>query len=321
MTMTHDPKHLAEQAADYFARRHEQTALQRQQREAWLAADAAHRRAYDEMARVWEHAGNLSEDPELHALRAQELAVIDRPHRLWRGGLLVAAVVALICVSLTVGYVALRQPEPPAPVSYATQLGERRAGTLQDGSRVVLNTDSAMEARYTQGRRGVALQRGEAQFEVAHDAARPFVVSVGEGTVTALGTRFQVRREVGVDVVTLLEGKVEVSRGEQRRILQPNEQARLSATQGIQVVVIEPDQISAWLDGRLRFRNTPLGEVVAEANRYSSRKLRLGADALATLPLSGSFHVGDSAAIAAMAASILPVRVDDSGPDILLMPK
>lgn len=319
--MNHDPQTIVEQAADYFARRHEETALQRQQHEAWLAADAAHRHAYDEMARVWEHAGNLSEDPELQALRAQELAAIDRPRRLWRGGLLVAAVVALICVSLAVGYVALRQPEPPAPVSYATQLGERRAETLQDGSRVVLNTDSAMEARYTQGRRGVALQRGEAQFEVAHDATRPFMVSVGEGTVTALGTRFQVRREVGVDVVTLLEGKVEVSRGEQRRILQPNEQARLSATQGIQVVVIEPDQISAWLDGRLRFRNTPLGEVVAEANRYSSRKLRLGADALATLPLSGSFNAGDSAAIAATATSILPVRVDDSGADILLMPK
>lgn len=320
--MTHDPKHLAEQAADYFVRRHEETALQRQQRETWLAADAAHRRAYDEMARVWEHAGNLSQDSELCALRAQQLAAINRPGRFWRGSLLVAAVVALICVSLTVGYVVLRRPDAPAPVSYATQFGERRTETLQDGSTVVLNTDSAIEARYTPGRRGVALQRGEAQFEVTHDATRPFVVSMGEGgTVTALGTRFQVRREADMDVVTLLEGKIEVSRGEQRRILQPNEQARLSTTQGIQVASIDPDQISAWLDGRLRFRNTPLHEVIAEANRYSARKLRLGADVLAGLPLSGSFNAGDSAAIAATAASILPVRVDDSGTDILLMPK
>lgn len=319
--MTHDPKHLAEQAADYFARRHEETALQRQQREAWLEADAAHRRAYDEMARVWEHAGNLSEDPELQALRAQELAVIDRPRRFRRAGLLVAAVVALICVSLTAGYLLLRGSGAPAPVNYATQFGERRTEALPDGSTVILNTDSAIEARYTRGRRGVALQRGEAQFEVAHDATRPFVVNVGEGSVTALGTRFQVRREAGVDVVTLLEGQVEVTCGEQRRILRPNEQARLSASGGIQVASIDPDQISAWLDGRLRFRNTPLGQVVAEANRYSARKLRLGADPLASLPLSGSFNAGDSAAIAATAASILPVRVDDSGPDILLMPK
>lgn len=322
MTMTHDPKRLAEQAADYFARRHEETALQRQQREAWLAADAAHRRAYDEMARVWELAGNLSEDPELQALRAQELTAIDRPRRLWRAGLLVAAVLALICVSLTVGYVALREAGvAPAPVSYATQLGERRAETLLDGSRVMLNTDSAIEARYTQGMRSVALERGEAQFEVTHDATRPFVVSVGEGTVTALGTRFQVRRAADVDVVTLLEGKVEVSQGAQRRILQPNEQARLSAGQGIQVVLIDPDQVSGWPDGRLRFRGAPLSEVVAEANRYSSRKLRLGAPALANLRVSGSFHAGDSEAIASAIALTLPVRVDTSGPEIMLMPQ
>jgi transmembrane sensor len=141
------------------------------------------------------------------------------------------------------------------------------------------------------------------------------------GTVSALGTRFQVRREQDSAVVTLLKGAVEVAEGEARRTLRPNEQARLSADAGIRVGTIDPAQVSGWLDGWLHFRNTPLSQVVAQANRYSPRKLRLGDSRLAGLELNGNFHIGDSASIAFAVEQILPVRVDDSGPDIVLRPK
>src|SRR5690606_33638330 len=104
-------------------------------------------------------------------------------------------------------------------------LGERRTETLPDGTEVVLNTDSALEMRYSKGRRYIEVKQGEAQFEVAHDASRPFVVSIGEDTVTALGTRFQVRREQGSAIVTLLEGSVEVVHSDERHVLRPNERA------------------------------------------------------------------------------------------------
>jgi len=146
-----------------------------------------------------------------------------------------------------------------------------------------------------------------------------FVIG-GEGTVTALGTRFQVRRDAGAATITLLEGKVEVVQGHERRVLHPNEQAKLSGG-GILVAAIDPEQVSGWLDGWLRFRDTPLGEVVVEANRYSERKLRLGDPALAGIGVSGNFHAGDSTSIASTVALILPVRVDDSGSDIVLLPK
>lgn len=317
--MNNDSDHIAEQAADYFVQRPNETPAQRGRREAWLAADARHRDAYQRMERLWSHAGHLRDDGDLQALKTRELAAVRRERWFRSGHLLAAALLALALFGGMV-YGFLRTKEAPPPVSYATRLGEQRTEVLEDGSRIVLNTDSTIAVRYVQDRRDVELQRGEAQFDVAHDAARPFTVRAGEGTVTALGTRFQVRRDADATIVTLLQGKVDVAQGSERRVLQPNEQARFSAA-GIRVATIDPAQVSGWLEGWLRFRNTSLADVVAEANRYSARKLRLDDPALADIAVSGNFHAGDSASIASTMALILPVRVDDSGQDIVLLPK
>lgn len=317
--MDKDSERIAEQAADYFARRCGETPSQRRSREAWLAADARHARAYAAMQRLWEHAANLRGDADLQAIKASDLAAVRRSRR-FRPGRALAAAAALVLL-LGGAYTATLRIAAPPPLSYATELGERRTEILADGSRVVLNTDSALEVRYTRGRREIGLPRGEAQFDVAHDSARPFVVRAGEGTVTALGTRFQVRSDAGAVTITLLEGSVEVARGSERRILRPNERAHLAAGTGIAVQPVDPERASGWLDGWLRFRNAPLEEVVAEANRYSVRKLRLSDPELAGIVLSGNFHAGDSASIASAVELILPVRVDDSGADIVLVPQ
>jgi transmembrane sensor len=319
MIMDKQSKHIAGKAAAYFVQRRGETAAQRREREAWLAEDARHARAYEETRRLWDRTGGLRGDAHLQALKAADLAALQRSR--WpRAGWVLSAAAAL---ALLVGgaYLIVRFLASPPPVRYATELGERHTEILADGTQVVLNTDSVLEVRYTRGERDVELQRGEAQFEVALDAARPFVVSIGEDTVTALGTRFQVRRDTDAAVVTLLQGRVEVAQGEEQRILQPNEQARLSANAGIVVRTIDPTQVDGWLDGWLRFRNTPLSQVVAEANRYSPRKLRLSDSKLANLELNGNFRTGDSASIAAAVEQILPVRVEDRGANIVLLAK
>jgi len=78
---------------------------------------------------------------------------------------------------------------------------------------------------------------------------------------------------------------------------------------------------TGWLDGWLRFRGTPLAEVIVEANRYSPRKLRLGDPRLARVQLSGNFRAGDADSIADAARLILPVRIEKSGKDLVLQPK
>lgn len=317
--MENHPDRIAEQAAVHFARRHGASLPERRERDIWLHADPAHAKAYDRLQKLWEQSNHLADDQELQALKAADLAALRRGR--WFRPQRFAAIAATLVLLVGAGVlVSQRMPSPP-PLTFATALGERRTEMLDDGSQVVLNTDSAIEVRYSKGRRAIALMRGEAQFDVAHDASRPFVVGIGDDTVTALGTRFQVRREPESTSVTLLEGSVEVARGDERHVMAPNERALLSARTGIAITSIDPELASSWLDGWLRFRGAPLAEVIAEANRYSELKLRLGDPRLADVELSGNFHAGDNASIGDAASMILPVRVEQRGGEIVLMPQ
>ncbi|MBL8255988.1 MAG: FecR family protein [Pseudoxanthomonas mexicana] len=317
--MDKHPDRIAEQAAEYFARRRGATSPQRRERDYWLSEDFKHAEAYDALQRVWDHAGSLADDPELQALKTADLAAVRR--RRWFRPQRLLAVAATLVMLLGAGYIIIPFMQPPPPVGYATVLGERRTETMPDGSEIVLNTDSALEVSYSSSRRAIALLHGEAQFEVARDRDRPFVVSIGENTVTALGTRFQVRREPGSTIVTLLEGSVEVAHGDERHVLKPNERAILSERMGVSIALIDPESATGWLDGWLRFRGAPLAEVIVEANRYSDQKLRLGDPRLADVQLSGNFHAGDNTSIADAASLILPVRVEKRGSEIVLMPQ
>lgn len=319
---------IAEQAAEYLARRAPSGDVPRKDGlELWLQGDPARARAYAQTHALWNQLATLKDDADLRALHAADLAAHRRGRGRWLRPLRLLAAAAVLMVIVGGGLLALRLLTPPPPLDYATAFGERRTERLPDGTQLVLNTDTAVQARYSRSRREIDLQRGEAQFQVAHDAARPFVVHAGQDTITALGTRFQVLREPGGQgaagdvVVTLLEGSVEVAHGAQKFTLQPHQQARLTAGDGFTVRPIAPDLATDWLEGWLRFRETPLREVLAEANRYATRKLRLGDPALAEVRLSGSFRAGDNASIASAAGLILPVRVDDSGQDIVLLPE
>ena len=310
---------IAERAAEYFVRRHAASLAERRSRNAWLDADPGHAQAYADQQRLWDRAGDLADDPELQALKTAGLAALDR--RRWLQPRRLITLAASLVVLVGAGSFFSRLVGTPQPVAYATALGEQRTETMTDGTEIVLNTDSAVQVSYSKDRRAVALRQGEAQFKVAHDAARPFVVSVGQDTVTALGTRFQVRREPGSTIVTLLQGSVEIAHGGERYRLRPDERAVISSRTGVSIASIDPESARAWLEGWLRFRGTPLAEVIAEANRYSPRKLRLGDPRLANVQLSGTFRAGDSASIADAASLILPVRVARSGNELVLQPK
>jgi len=320
MDMDKHPDAIAREAAEHFARWRGAAPSQRRARDAWLLQDDRHAAAYDDLRRLWDRTGELAGDAELQALKSADLAALRRSRRFRPQRLM--AVAAMLVALLGGGYlVADRFTQPPVAVEYATALGERRTQAMPDGSNVVLNTDSAMAVRYSRQHRIVELRQGEAQFDVARDAARPFVVQVGTDTITALGTRFQVRREPDSTRVTLLEGSVAVTHGDERYVLRPNERAILSARTGVSIAPIDPGFATGWLDGWLLFRGAPLAEVIAEANRYSEQKLRLGDPRLADVELSGNFHAGDNASIADAASLILPVRVERHGGDLVLVPQ
>lgn len=323
MDSIHDAIH--EEAAAWFAKRRDGACSEETAFEAWRSRSDAHARAYDETERVWEQWQPLQNSARMREMTASVMAATaPKPQqttgRRWRP-LLAAASLAAIAVFGGIRLLPLMTHT--APVAYSTGLGEQRTEQLPDGTRIVLNTQTALKVRYSRQRREVTLQHGEAMFDVVHDAKRPFVAAAADGSVTDLGTQFLVRDENGMATVTLLQGSVEVAALNERKQLVPGQQARYGAgVAGIRVRQVDPAGITSWMHGRLDFSGLPLAQAVAEANRYSAVKLRLGDPRLADLPVGGSFRTGDNASIAAALSAVFPVRVVSSDAhEIVLMPR
>jgi len=325
-----DRMHTAvhEEAAAWFARRRDGACSPSEDAEFedWYCHSEAHARAYAETERAWRQWKQLQSSDRLREMTAAAMAATT-PRRRGvtadrRWGPLLAA--ACILTAVMVGGIGLlpRLLSTP-PVTYSTALGEQRTEQLPDGTRVTLNTETALQVRYGHGRREVVLQHGEALFDVVHDTAHPFVVTAGDGSVTDLGTRFAIRDDGGTAIVTLLQGRVEIAAREERRQLTPGEQARYGArVAGISVRKVDSTAVTAWLRGRLDFNGMPLAQAIADANRYSAVKLRLGDPKLADMPVGGSFRAGDNAAIAAALSAVFPVRVArHDAQEIVLMPR
>jgi transmembrane sensor len=246
--------------------------------------------AYGRVDSVWTGARALSGAPGVG--EAVAAAMGRSPRRPWspRGVALAGALAVLVVVAGGGLWASQRN-------LYRTDIGEQRVVRLADGSSVRLDTDSVVRVRFAQGRRDVRLERGQALFTVAHDPARPFVVTAGDAAVTAVGTVFDVRRTGGAARVTLVSGVVEVRGpvgGPQRR-LTAGQQATLSRA-GPVVRAVDVGRVTAWSDGRLVFRDTPLAEAVAEANRYLEDPIVLDAPALAQASVNGVIRTGDRAA-------------------------
>ncbi|MGE5501698.1 MAG: FecR family protein, partial [Ignavibacteriales bacterium] len=159
----------------------------------WIEADPAHAAAFDRATQVWEGIGGAAVGMKVGA------GVRDRMR------MRVAASVVAGLLLAGGGWAVLRDPV------YATHVGEQRTVRLEDGSVLALNTDTKVVVHYTKARRDLRLVRGEAQFDVAKNRARPFIVTAEGEQVRAVGTSFVVRDEGHAVSVTLLEGKVTVT--------------------------------------------------------------------------------------------------------------
>jgi transmembrane sensor len=275
--------------------------------------DPANDAAFQEVQAAWTKTGDLAADPDI--LRATDAALAApagglRSWFTWPRAGWTAAVASLV---VTAG--AIFGPGLTSP-SYATDVGQQLRVRLPDGSRVLLNTDSKVRLAYKAGERRLVLLRGEAFFEVAPDARRPFVVEAGDTAVRALGTRFEVRREVQTVQVTLLEGVVQVRQDDAPKAwtLAPNQQLRITGA-GVEAPrATDAAAATSWTTGRLNFQNTPLADAIAEVNRYADQKVELQAVDLSGRAISGAFDVGDTAAFVQGVSSLFELEAVP-GPD------
>lgn len=274
----------------------------------WLAEHPSHERAWSMASDMWENAQRLS----LNMSPAQSKPVRWQP-RVW------SAIAALLVVAVCVAY--LRDPV------INTEIGEQRIVMLEDGTRLSLNTDTRVQVKMTSDVRRIRLLSGEALFEVAKRPAWPFVVEVGERTITALGTAFVVRKDEQRVAVTLVEGKIAIDAAGQRQhadvplmsSLLPGERMTFAADREPQRDKPPLESVVAWQKGQAIFDNTRLADAVAEMNRYNGVLPLAVADAAASeLPVSGIFRLGDSVSFARAVAFNYGLRITEDGTHVVL---
>lgn len=274
------------------------------------------RDAYAEIERAWRRTSALAGGADMAAAVDEALARGGRRPGWGRSPAVLVGVLLALVMSVGAGLLAW---PGLAGRTYATGIGEQRLVQLADGSRVRLDTDTRLSVRLTGKARRIRLERGQAFFDVAHDATRPFVVDAGAADVRALGTRFDVRRDSGLVRVTLVQGSVEVrpaAAAARPVVLRPGEQVTadggLSPPRRIDVTAA-----TSWTDGRIIFHAVPLNAAVAEVNRYSRRRIVLDAPSVAGEAVTGAFDSGDVDAFVSAVSELHGLRARPEGEDVI----
>lgn len=309
------------------------TPAQRQAYESWLRQDPRNGRAAREMAQAWRALDGLADAKRDESIAFSEPAArVTAVRRHW--WLATAAVLAAIAVG-----VAWLQRASEVQV-LATAVGQQRSVTLADGSVVSLNTNTIVETNLQRRAREIYLRKGEAHFQVAHDAARPFYVHAGDAVVRAVGTEFEVRvlADQHVDIV-VNEGRVEVRPAAMAAASHSSDDSsraaatvraisagqRLStAGNGLTVTRISEQQLSselAWREGAIIFDGEPLADAVAEIKRYTDARITISDPNVAALRVGGRFRTGDVREFFDALQAALPVSVRRTADGVLIEPR
>ena len=323
---------------------------------AWLEASDDHEDAMVRARITWGVLGDHAKSPELTKARSDALSrSSDVAARRWqplKGGreqagarfgwrvraAAAALVVALIAVPVALLQFSGEQPttnEPPAesaqaaPVRYVTDVAETRIITLADNSRISLDAATRVSVSYTATARDITLLAGQAHFDVAKDATRPFRVTAGDRTVVAIGTAFNIEMIGDEVLVTLLEGEVVITdASSQTRTapsvggdhttpassslpvkLEPGQQL-LAARDETPRIDAAPniEKTTAWRQGKVFLEEDMLPVAVARMNRYSRIRLIVADDSLNLLEVGGVFNAGDTDAFIEALEAAFPIE-------------
>lgn len=324
--MTQDRAQEIDQAAADWAAKVDRglTAQEQAELDRWLDGDARRIGAYGRMRAIALQTERVAALGPVHSPRdftGAARAEVSRRRLLTVG----SAVAAGLAGAGAVGWSLLMRGH------YQTRKGETRQLALSDGSVVTLNTASKIAVRLTRHVREVRLLVGEALFDVAHDAARPFVVLSGATRARVLGTSFVVRALPDEAVQVLVrEGVVELSRTDAalQRPLRMVANTRAVSAAGSQagredaIVLSNVSQsvvarALAWRDGMIDFEGVPLGQAASEFMRYSDTLVVVDPD-LAQEEIAGLYQTNDPVGFARAVAASLRAEAKVSGGEVLI---
>ena len=316
----------------------------------WMAEDPERAAAFELLTDTWEKAGQLNvpvdtREPRTAVVPRRAAGASRDSLRCAPAGFRISfsraalATVAIAVIAIAATALYLR------PEGLATGVGEQRTLTLPDGTRVYLNTNSRAVVRFDRQVRRVELAKGEALFEVAHNAAWPFIVMAGTREVRALGTAFVVRNDPRQLAITLVEGSVRVSpQGAETAGTRPERKAAGSgkptqAGAATEVLTLDPgervtfasghparldrpslEKITAWRRGQISLDDTTLADTVSEINRYDVTHVVVRDPSVAAIRLSGVFRAGDTQNFVKAVTRTYHLRARTEGGEIFLEP-
>jgi transmembrane sensor len=263
----------------------------------WIAEAPENARAFEQERALWQ-------DLAVIAPAFGEAAPPRRRVRQALGGAIAASL--LLMASGPQLYLMVR-------ADYRTGTGERQTASLPDGSRVVLDTDSAIALAYDGNERRIDLLRGRAWFDVRHGDARPFRVLAQGGVTRDVGTAFAVERDGDAVDVGVSTGMVRVlapqhlgdglalKAGERVHYRPGGPAERLAAT--------DSAEIAAWRTGALLLRDMPIARAIHEIGRYRAAPIVTFGDLDAAPPVSGVFRTDQPDDALATIAAMRRLRV------------
>ncbi len=294
----------------------------------WVNRSPAHQREIKELSQLWSGLNYLTtmDEPIRRADSVAKQLRKRQSRRVWFKRAIVPVcsfAIALIVVfglpnvptMSTDSILSSEEVRLNVPVFLKTEKGEFQVYTLEDGSKITLNTNSHIEVNFSKSQRDVRLLKGEAFFSVAHDEKRPFLVFANDGIVRAVGTAFSVHlKDDGINVL-VSEGSVELSAIEpilptsimnyasdesaqmtSLGIIKAGHSAKIADRQA-SISIVSNETISSelsWRSGRLDFTGEGLEEAIKEYTRYTDQDIKIIDSEIKDIRVGGSFPTGET---------------------------
>lgn len=284
----------------------------------WYNRSPAHADAFDRISRSYSKAGLLRESV---VLDQQPSSAREQHPPTRRVAFAAAASLAIVVCGVAALNSGVTSFGSRNVLMLETRVGEIREVNLSDGSKIILDTGTSLAVGVGRSGRSARLNRGRARFKIAK-ADAPFVIEVGDATVTSGEGLLDVGRAGNKEHVEVLAGRAQV-RGSNRSALTavPLHGGEIASVgpgkpPSVAEMTVDPN----WPSGMLEFDGTPLGEAAARANLYSSRQIIVDPRA-AQLRVTGAFRARDTAGLAkALAAAFHLSLLQTAEGNLLLSP-
>lgn len=271
--------------------------------EAWLASDPAHVHAFGKAQAAWGGAPVHSAAVALAAPRKPSAWRRIKPH--WKP-LATAAM-------LLIGLFSFSNLPVRLQADHLTVVGERQRLQLDEGAKVLLNTNSAFSSSIKDHQRLARLYQGEAFFEIIPNHGLPLEIDAGPVRASVRDTDFAVRYLNGEAQVQVQRGNVDLSN------TVDDARVRLSAGESIRIgpkgfgppAKLDANKDLAWVQGRLIFENRPMSEVLAELRRYYPGWIINTNDKLASVAVTGNYRLDQPLDVVRSLAHITSAKLSE----------